>query len=160
MVDGRMKKLILLLFSLLLSFTSYSEWTEIPVINDDFAEQAFIDFDNLKKKKDGYVYWWMMTSRSDSSEKIYLQSDCEGERFYPLSADLHTEPLGRGESTSISPNEGWTYPAPDTGMYNFLEVICEIADEAPEQRTKSVENLLMSLEYKKKINDLYEKETS
>ena len=61
-----MKKLILLLFSLLLSFTSYSEWTEIPVINDDFAEQAFIDFDNLKKKKDGYVYWWMMTSRSPS----------------------------------------------------------------------------------------------
>jgi hypothetical protein len=45
-------------------------------------------------------------------------------------------------------------------MYNFLEVICEIADEATEQRTKSVENLLMSLEYKKKINDLYEKETS
>ena len=160
MVGGRMKKLILLLFSLLLSFTSYSEWTEIPVINDDFAEQAFIDFDNLKKKKDGYVYWWMMTSRSDSSEKIYLQSDCDGERFYPLSAVLHTKPLGKGESTSISPNEGWTYPAPDTGMYNFLEVICEIADEATEQRTKSVENLLMSLEYKKKINDLYEKETS
>ena len=101
----------------------------------------------------------MMTSRSDSSEKIYLQSDCEGERFYPLSAVLHTEPLGRGESTSISPNEGWTYPAPDTGMYNFLEVICEIADEATEKRTKSIENLLMSLEYKQKINDLYEKET-
>ena len=155
-----MKKLLPLILSLLLSFNSYGEWTEIPVINDDFAEQAFIDFDNLKKKKDGYVYWWMMTSRSDSSEKIYLQSDCEGERFYPLSAVLHTKPLGRGESTSISPNEGWTYPAPDTGIYNLLEVICEIADEATEQRTKSVENLLMSLEYKKKINDLYEKETN
>ena len=151
-----MKKLLLLLFSLMISFESYGEWTEIPVINDDFAEQAFIDFDNLKKKKDGYVYWWMMTSRSDSSEKIYLQSDCDGERFYPLSAVLHTKPLGKGESTSISPNEGWTYPAPDTVMYNFLEVICEIADEVPEQRDKSVENLLMSLEYKKKINDLYE----
>ena len=154
-----MKKLLLILFSLLLSFNSYGEWKEIPVINDDFAEQAFIDFDNLKKKKDGYVYWWMMTSRSDSSEKIYLQSDCDGESFYRLSAVLHTKPLGKGESTSISPNEGWTYPAPDTGMYNFLEVICEIADEIPEQRAKSVENLLMSLEYKKKINDLYEEET-
>jgi hypothetical protein len=153
-----MKKLLLLLFSVLLSFNSYGEWTEIPVINDDFAEQVFIDFDNLKKKKDGYVYWWMMTSRSDSSEKIYLQSDCDGERFYPLSAVLHTKPLGKGESTSINPNEGWTYPAPDTGMYNFLEVICEIADETSEQRDKGVENLLISLDYKKKINDLYEKE--
>ena len=160
MVDGCMKKLHLLLFSLLVSFNSFAKWTEIPVINDDFTEQAFIDFDNLNKKKDGYVYWWMMTSRSDSSKKIYLQSDCEGERFYPLSAVLHTEPLGRGESSSISPNEGWTYPPPDTGMYNLLEVICEIADEATEQRTKSVENLLMSLEYKKKINDLYENETN
>ena len=66
--------------------------------------------------------------------------------------------MGQGESTSIQSDEGWTYPAPDTGMYRFLEVVCEMADETPEQRAKSVENLLISLDYKKKINDLYEKE--
>ena len=153
-----MKKLLLLLFSLLLSFNTYGEWTEIPIIEDDSIEQGFIDFDNLKRKNDGYVYWWMMTSRSDSSEKIYLRTDCEGERMNPLQADYHDEPLGKGESTSIQSSEGWTYPAPDTAMYRFLGVVCELADENPEQRARSVENLLMSIEYKNKINNLYKKE--
>ena len=153
-----MKKLLLLLFSLLLSFNSYGEWTEIPIIEDDSIEQGFIDFDNLKRKNDGYVYWWMMTSRSDSSEKIYLRTDCEGERMIPLQADFHNQPLGQGESNSIQSDEGWRYPAPDTAMYRFLGVVCELADENPEQRVRSVENLLMSIEYKNKINNLYEKE--
>ena len=159
MVDGRAMKKLLLLFSLLLSFNSYGEWTEIPVAKDDFAEQGFIDFDSIKKKKDGYVYWWMMTSRSDSSEKIYTRADCEGERMNPIQGDFFSEPLGQGEATSVQSNEGWTYLAPDTAMYNFLEVVCEMADETPEQRAKSVENLLMSLDYKNKINALYEDET-
>ena len=153
-----LKKLIVLLFFLLLSFNTYAVWTEIPIIEDDSIEQGFIDFDNLKRKNDGYVYWWMMTSRSDSSEKIYLRTDCEGERMNPLQADFHDKPLGKGESTSIQSSEGWTYPAPDTAMYRFLGVVCELADENPEQRTQSVENLLMSIEYKNKINNLYEKE--
>ena len=152
-----MKK-ILLLFFLLFSFSSYAEWTEIPIIEDDSIEQGFIDFDNLKRKNDGYVYWWMMTSRSDSSEKIYLRTDCEGERMIPLQADFHNQPLGQGESNSIQSDEGWRYPAPDTAMYRFLGVVCELADENPEQRVRSVENLLMSIEYKNKINNLYEEE--
>ena len=150
-----MKKL--LLFSLILSFSAFGEWTEVPIIKDEVAQQGFIDFDNIKKKKDGYVYWWMMTSRSDSSEKIYLRTDCEDERMNPIQADFHDSPLGKGESTSIQSDEGWTYPAPDTGMYRFLLVVCEMADESPEKRSKSIENFLMSLEYKNKINALYEK---
>ena len=153
-----MKKLALFLISLMLSFNSYGKWTEIPILEDDSIEQGFIDFDNLKRKNDDYVYWWMMTSRSDSSEKIYLRTDCEGERMNPLQADFHDEPLGKGESTSIQSSEGWTYPAPDTAMYRFLGVVCELADENPEQRAQSVENLLMSIEYKNKINNLYKKE--
>lgn len=155
-----MKKITLSLLFLMLSFNTYGDWTEIPIIEDDSIDQGFIDFENLKRKNDGYVYWWMMTSRSNSSEKIYLRTDCEDERMNPLQTDFHNQPLGQGEVISIQSSEGWTYPAPDTAMYRFLGVVCEIADEATEQRTKSVENLLMSLEYKKKINDLYEKETN
>ena len=79
--NQNMKKLALFLISLMLSFNSYGKWTEIPILEDDSIEQGFIDFDNLKRKNDDYVYWWMMTSRSDSSEKIYLRTDCEGERM-------------------------------------------------------------------------------
>ena len=151
-----MKKLLLLLFSLILSFNSYSEWTELPEIDADFAEQGFIDFDNIKRKSDGYVYWWMMVSHSNTSEKYYWQTDCEAERINPLQGDLHSEPMGGGEVTSFEPDEGWTYPAPDTGLYRFVEVVCEMARETPEEREKSVANLQMELEYMQKINKLSE----
>ena len=153
-----MKKILLLFFSLLLSFNSYGEWTEISVVRNEFSEQLFLDFNNLKKKSDGYVYFWLMNSRSDSSEKVYMRADCAYERINTIQADFFTEPLGQGETTSIQSDEAWTYPAPDTGLYNFLVVVCEMAYETPKQRAKSVENLLLSLEYKNKINDLYEEE--
>ena len=149
-----MKKLLLLLFSLMLSFNSYSEWTEFPPY--DSEERYFIDFDNLQERSDGYVYWWMMVSHSNTSEKYYWQTDCEAERINPLQGDLHSEPMGGGEVTSFEPDEGWTYPAPDTGLYRFVEVVCEMARETPEEREKSVANLLMQLEYMYKINKLSE----
>ena len=150
-----MKKLLLLLFSLLLSFNSLGEWTKFPAEGDEFA---YIDFDNLQEKSDGYVYWWMMVSDSSISGKYYFQTDCEFERINPLQHDIHTEPMGGGDAISSQSEEGWTYFAPDTAMYRFISIVCEMADETPEQRAKSVENFLMSLEYKNKINNLYEKE--
>jgi hypothetical protein len=155
MVDGCMKKLFLLLFSLMLSFNSFAEWTKFPSEGD---EVAYIDFDNLQEKSDGYVYWWMMLSDSLISGKYYFQTDCEFERINPLQQDIHTEPMGGGDAISLHPDEGWTYVAPDTALYRFISIVCEMADETPEQRAKSIENLLMSLEYKSKINDLYEEE--
>ena len=155
----KFKKLFLLLVSLLLSFNANAQWTKMPITEGDLFEEMYIDFDNIKKKKDGYVYWWMMTSHYDSSEKLYIRADCEDERMNPLQGVFHNEPMGQGESTSVQSDTGWTYPAPDTGTYRFLEVVCEMANETPEQRAKSVENLLMSLDYKNKINALYEDET-
>ena len=138
----------------MLSFNSYGEWTEFPPY--DSEERYFIDFDNLQERSDGYVYWWMMVSHSNTSEKYYWQTDCEAERINPLQGDLHTEPMGGGEVTSFEPDEGWNYPAPDTGLYRFVEVVCEMARETPEEREKSIVNLFISLDYKAKINKLSE----
>ena len=150
-----MKKLLLLLFSLMLSFNSYGEWTELPAANPE--EQGFIDFDNLQERSDGYVYWWMMTSYSNRSEKFYIQTDCQAGRIKPLQEDYHNEPMGGGDLTSSTESEiGWYYPAPDTGIYRFVEVACEMARETPEEREKSIANLLMELEYMYKINKLSE----
>ena len=148
-----MKKL-LLIFLLSLSFNSYGEWTEFPPY--DSEERYFIDFDNLQERSDGYVYWWMMVSHSNTSEKYYWQTDCEAERINPLQGDLHSESMGGGEVSSFEPDEGWTYPAPDTGLYRFVEVVCEMARETPEEREKSITNLFISLDYKSKINKLSE----
>ena len=115
-----MKKLLLLLFSLILSFNSYSEWTELPEIDADFAEQGFIDFDNIKRKSDGYVYWWMMVSDSSSSQKAYIQTDCETKAINVLQLDSYDEPMGAGDLISTKPDEGWLYVAPDRGIYRFI----------------------------------------
>ena len=148
-----MKKPLLLLFALILSFNSYGEWTEIP---NDIEDTGYIDFDNLQERSDGYVYWWMLRSSSDTSQKMYIQTDCETEGINPLQVDYHTEPMGGGESNSVKSDEGWTYLAPDTGLSRFVDVVCEMAKQTPEEREKSVANLLMELEYMYKINKLSE----
>ena len=143
--------------SLISSLNCYAIWTEIPQINSE-RQTGFIDFDRLEEKSDGYVYWWMMTSDTETSEKIYIQTDCESDRINPLQVDLHSEPMASGEVVQIHPEQGWTYPPTDTGLYRFVKVVCVMANESPEDRQKSVTNLLMSLEYKNKINELSEKE--
>ena len=137
----------------MLSFNSYGEWTEIP---NDIEDTGYIDFDNLQERSDGYVYWWSMNSSSDTSQKMYIQTDCETGGINPLQVDYHTKPMGGGESNSVKSDEGWTYLAPDTGLSRFIDVVCELARETPEEREKSVANLLMQLEYMYKINKLSE----
>jgi hypothetical protein len=151
-----MKKLLMLFVLAISSLNAHSEWTEIPDL--DSKVRDFIDFNDLKEGTDGYVYWWMMKSDSSSSQKFYMQTDCEDERINPLRVDYHSESMGRGEVTSVKSDEGWSYPARDTALYRFVGVVCDMARETPEKREESISNLLMSLQYKNKINNLYEKE--
>ena len=150
------KKLLLLIFSLLLSFNSYGEWIQVPT---NEKVNTYIDFDNLQLRADGYVYWWMMVSDSSSSQKTYIQTDCETKAINVLQLDSYDEPMGAADLTSTKPDEGWLYVAPDRGIYRFIRVVCELAEETPEEREKSITNLLMELEYKTKINTLSEEQT-
>ena len=145
-----MKKLLLLLFSLLLSFNSYGEWTELLV---DDEEVLYIDLETLQEKSDGYVYYWVMRTYRTWSTKSFMQTDCEFKRMNALQNDVSD-----GNLSSSVGDIGWYYVAPDTMAYRNLRVICEMVNESPEQREKSIENFQMSFEYKNKINDLYEKE--
>ena len=53
-----MKKLLIFLFSILISFNSYGEWDEIGV--DTAGNTSYIDTDTIKKHG-GYVYYWVMS---------------------------------------------------------------------------------------------------
>ena len=146
-----------LIFFLMVSFNSVGMWTEIPQINSN-GQTVFIDFNRIEEKSDSYVYWWMMISDTKVSEKVYVQTDCELESINRLQIDLHSKPFGIGEVVQVQLEESWTYPTTDSTLYRFVEVVCEMAKESPEQRQQSVTNLLMSLEYKRKIDELSEKE--
>ena len=146
-----------LIFFLMVSFNSVGMWTEIPQINSN-GQNVFIDFNRIEEKSDSYVYWWMMISDTKASEKVYVQTDCELESINRLQIDLHSKPFGTGEVVQVQLEESWAYPSKDSTLYRFVEVVCEMAKVSPEQRHQSVTNLLMSLEYKRKIDELSEKE--
>ena len=146
-----------LIFLLMVSFNSVGMWTEIHQINSN-GQTVFIDFNRIEEKSDSYVYWWMMISDTKASEKVYVQTDCELESINRLQIDLHSKPFGVGGVVQVQPEESWTYPSKDSTLYRFVEVVCEMAKVSPEQRQQSITNLLMSLEYKRKINELSEKE--
>ena len=149
-----MKKLLLILL-ISLSLSSYGEWIQLPT-NEKGG--TYIDFDNLQLRTDGYVYWWMMVSDSSSSQKGYIQTNCKTKAINVLQLDSYDEPMGAGDLSTTNPDEGWLYVAPDKGIYRFIRVVCELAEETPEEREKSIDNLLMELEYKTKINTLSEEQ--
>ena len=139
----------------MLSFNSYGQWIQVPT---NEKADTYIDFDNLQLRTDGYVYWWMMVSDSSSSQKGYIQTNCKTKAINVLQLDSYDEPMGAGDLSITNPDEGWLYVAPDKGIYRFIRVVCELAEKTPEEREKSIANLLMELEYKTKINTLSEEQ--
>ena len=132
-----MKKLLLLLFSLILSFNSYGEWTKT---NEDIDGASFyIDFETVNKLDNGYVVFWMMADvdlNKDGymSSKTYWQGDCNLSRMKALSLIQYKEPMGLGESQSASESEvelaGWQYLPPDSIGLDILETVCSLADQS------------------------------
>jgi hypothetical protein len=123
-----MKKLLILLFSLLISFNSYGEWT----LSDEWdnGDTQYIDLDTIKSV-DGYVFWWgVKNSDYDDGYKslmAYVQGDCKMTRVKSLSFNLHKERMGKGESIHWA-SDDWHYPRPDSHMYYELNFVCDYVD--------------------------------
>jgi hypothetical protein len=133
-----MKKLLLLLFSLMLSFNSYGEWTKT---NEDMDGNGYyIDFETVNKLDNGYVVFWIMADADINingymSSKIYWQGDCNLSRMKILSMIQYKEPMGLGKSISSTASEvelagGWDYLPPDSLGYDSLKTVCLLADQS------------------------------
>ena len=127
-----MKKLLLLLFSILISFNSYGEWKELG--NNFSGDTFYIDMDTIKEHN-GYVYWWSLSDRLKPSEsgtmsgKTYVQRDCGVNRYKWLSIIQYKQPMGEGSSETITtPPEKWEYPTPDSVSGVLLKYICDYVD--------------------------------
>ncbi len=130
-----MKKLLILLFSILISFNSYGEWTEInyEYTQTEEGETYYVDKDTITKQ-DGYVYWWMlfdeplMPFSEDMSIKAYIQGDCGVNRIKILSNISYKQPMGEGIGetfTETTPVE-WQSLLPDH-LY-ILDYVCDYVD--------------------------------
>jgi len=141
-----MKKLLLLLVSLLLTFNSYGEWTKVT--KDDDGDSYYIDLNTIKKN-DGYVYWWDFVNYVEPDDGFmsltsFLQGDCEIGRSKILSTTQYTESMLYGEYESDTPaNPEWDYFPPETIGGYFLELSCNLAEHleqiSPEERERILE---------------------
>ena len=123
-----MKKLLILLFSLLVSFNSYGELVEVT---DNTRGDTFYIYTDTIKKYEGYVYWWDMVnylkpkSTGDFSVKYYNQGDCGINRYKTLSNIFYKQPMGNGESEISNWGTDWKYPSPGITSYIILSKVCD-----------------------------------
>ena len=129
-----MRKLLILLFSILISFNSYGEWTEY---NDEYIQTEegvtyYIDKDTITKQ-DGYVYWWMLIDNVEPffftdymSLKVYSQGDCGLTLIKFLSGIGYIQPMGEGIGETIPNYSGeWESLPPDIRL---LDYVCDYVD--------------------------------
>ena len=124
-----MKKLLILLFSILISFNSYGDWEFISVNENDTT--FYIDFEKTKKI-DGYIYYWFLgdllkpDKDGDFSYVGYIQGDCKFSRYMYLSEFYYTQPMGKGKvTTNTRKNPEWEYPPPKSTNETALEEACD-----------------------------------
>ena len=123
-----MKKLLLLLFSLMLSFNSYGEWVGSAV--DANGNIHYLDFENIKNTN-GYTYYWEMINYAEPTDKYlsiatYREADCDLHRFKDLTFNGYTQEMAEGVPETIDLTEfveDWAYPIANTlGEFIFSSV--------------------------------------
>ena len=144
-----MKKILLLLFSLMLSFNSHGEWTNVLPGNN---ASLYIDFKTLKER-DGYIYWWYMDSWSDGSEQTYAQGDCNLKGFKVNKRVKFSLSMGEGKSNEKNIDSSWEYYQPNSGYEILLNFICQMSKLTPEGQKIRIETLT-------KRNEEFERERS
>jgi len=132
-----MKKLLLLLFSLILSINSYGEWTNVLPGNN---ASLYIDFKTLKER-DGYIYWWYMDSWREGSQQSYAQGDCNLKGFKVNKRVNFSLPMGEGEGIEKDITSSWEYYQPNSGYEILLNFICQMSKLTPEGQKIRIEAL-------------------
>jgi hypothetical protein len=124
-----MRKLLTLLFSILISFNSYGYWNELST-ND---KSTFYINDETINTIGEYVYYWDLTNHNTPTKngtlsiKIKKQGDCKLKRVKPLSFIFYKQSMGKGDGNPYTPEESeWFYDPPGSvGLYE-LSYVCEV----------------------------------
>ena len=128
-----MKKLLILLFSILISFNSYGEWIKVTTDANN-GDIYYVDIDTIKENG-GYVYWYYMIDYmkrdkfGDMSALIYQQGDCGPNRYKMLSGIFYKQPMGISESSrETAKNPEWTYTFPEQINAHLLDYVCDYVE--------------------------------
>ena len=122
-----MKKLLILLFSILISFNSYGEWIKVGTTS---GADHYLHLEN-SREHNGYVYYWSMMDyfepyKGYMSDQVYSQGDCKIFRFRPIEGTFYKKPMGEGETKPYPPPpEKWRNPRPNSIGAIELNLVCD-----------------------------------
>ena len=127
-----MKKLSILILTLMISFNSFGEWVEV---NENVGGTYHIDFDTLKIVDDSVYVWSMRDMPSPNkfgtlSMLAYSEEDCEMLRSKLLTIFFYNQNMGEGEiisSTNIT-NPEWEFNPPESVGRDATQIICYMAE--------------------------------
>ena len=126
-----MKKLLILLFSILISFNSYGEWTLISTGNVDNSK-FYVDTETIKER-DSFLYVWELDDHSlplsDTSVLSLIalrEIDCTEMKMRSVVIHYYEKNMGEGEIylTDESPVKTWIYPPPGSNFYHIINYSC------------------------------------
>ena len=125
-----MKKLIIMLFPLILSFNSHGDW--VGFVIDANENVHYVDFDEMEKT-DGYVYYWEMVNYSKPTDRLlsiatYHMADCDLYRYKNITFNGYTQEMAQGEPETMDLtilNEGWIEPVTGSVGDYSLTLACQ-----------------------------------
>jgi len=129
-----MKKLLVLLFSLLISFNSYGEWTLVASGSDSGSGSSeinhYVDFDRINKQgKD--IYFWQLSDYKinefgDSSHIGKVRGNCNSMGIQMQVVYFYSDSMGSGKLNATD-NEpwDWEYYPPGSVMDSLLKSVCD-----------------------------------
>jgi len=127
-----MKKLLILLFSTLISLNSYGEWS---YFSDNIDRHNFYISDDSINEIDGYVYFWTMENYKEPqssyellSVKRYKKGDCQLNQTSQLMWIGFKKLNGLEEVARLKVRESdleWKYLAPGTINWDILNYVCD-----------------------------------
>ena len=125
-----MKKLLLLLSSLLLSFNSYGEW--VGFVTDANKNIHYVNFEEITKT-DGYIYYWEMTNYANPTDRLlsiatYHKADCDSFRYKDVTFNGYIQEMAQGEPETMDLtilDKDWTYPVAGSVADYSLKLACQ-----------------------------------
>lgn len=124
-----MKKILLIGFILFSEF-AYAEWTLVSrtVGGDEFS----IDFSTIKVIN-GNKRAWILSNYNEPlkslGKPIYsivdlVEFNCYESKYRSISSTAYAERNGSDSVKTLSADEKWTYPAPNTSFNTVLNQVC------------------------------------
>jgi hypothetical protein len=123
-----MKKLLVLLFSIIISFNSYGEWKYIT--SNTLGDDYYVDYSFIKESNGDLYFWYLnyyleLTPYGRLSAKMYVKTDFNTSKTKHLTYIFYNEPMGGGNGDADSSDNPTKYPDPNSVFGVLLREVCD-----------------------------------